>query len=144
MKCSLDISNFPEEISNLPFYCFPLFLCVDNWERLFYLSLLFFGNLRSDGYTFSFLLCLSLLVFSQLFGRPFPTTILLCCISFSWGWSWSLPPIQCHKPPFIVLQPLCVSDLIPWTCMSLTLYNCKWFDLGHTGIAWWFSLCSSV
>ena len=21
-----------------------------------------------------------------------------------WGWSWSLPPIQCHKPPSIVLQ----------------------------------------
>ena len=23
---------------------------------------------------------------------------------FSLGWSWSLPPVQCHKPPSIVLQ----------------------------------------
>ena len=27
------------------------------------------------------------------------------CIS-SWGWSWSLPLVQCHKPPSIVLQAL--------------------------------------
>ena len=33
-------------------------------------------------------------------------------ISFSWGWSWSLPLVQCHEPPSIVLQALCLSDLI--------------------------------
>ena len=27
-------------------------------------------------------------------------------ISFSWEWSWSLPPVQCHEPPFIFLQAL--------------------------------------
>ena len=27
-------------------------------------------------------------------------------ISFSWGWSWSLPPVQCHRPWSIVLQAL--------------------------------------
>ena len=27
-------------------------------------------------------------------------------ISFSWWWSWSLPPIWCYKPPSIVLQAL--------------------------------------
>ena len=32
MKCSLDISNFLEEISSFPFYCFPLFLCLEHWE----------------------------------------------------------------------------------------------------------------
>ena len=26
--------------------------------------------------------------------------------SFSWGWSWSLPPVQCHKLLSIVLQAL--------------------------------------
>ena len=31
---------------------------------------------------------------------------LLFCISFSWGWSWSLPPVQCHEPPTIVHQVL--------------------------------------
>ena len=25
-----------------------------------------------------------------------------------------------------------LSDLIPWVCLPLPLYNCKWFDLGHT------------
>ena len=28
------------------------------------------------------------------------------CISFSWGWSWSLPPVQCHEPLSIVHQAL--------------------------------------
>ena len=25
------------------------------------------------------------------------------CIFFSWGWSWSLPPVQCHNCPSTVL-----------------------------------------
>ena len=33
-------------------------------------------------------------------------TILLFCISFSWGWSCSLSPVQCHEPPSIVHQAL--------------------------------------
>ena len=51
---------------------------------------------------------------------------------FPRGWSWSLPPVQCHEPPSIVLQALCPSDLISWIYLSLPLYNCKGFDLGHT------------
>ena len=45
MKCSLGIFNFLEEISrktleeSFPFCCFPLFLFVDHWGRLSYLSL---------------------------------------------------------------------------------------------------------
>ena len=31
---------------------------------------------------------------------------------FPWGWSWSLPPVQCHESPFIV-QALCLSDITP-------------------------------
>ena len=56
------------------------------------------------------------------------------CMSFYWGWSWTLLPVQCHKPPSIVLQALCLSDLIPWIYLSLPLYKCKGFDLGHTCI----------
>ena len=146
MKCSLGISNFLEEISSLsfPFYCFPLFLCIDHRGRLSYLSLLFFGNPRSNGYIFPFLLCLSLLFFSQLFVRSPQTIILLFCISFSWGWSWSLPPVQCYKPLSIVIQALCLPDLIPWLCFSLPLYNRKGFDLGYTCIVYWFPLLSSI
>ena len=95
MKCSLGISHFLEEISSLAhsIFCLPLFLCIDHWGRLSYLSLLFFGTLHSDAYIFPFLLCFLLLFFSQLFVRPPQTTILLFCISSPWGWSWSLSPV---------------------------------------------------
>ena len=130
MKCSLGISNFLEEIYSLsPFCCFPLFLCIDCWGRLSYLSWLFFGTLHSNGNIFPFLLCILLLFLSQLFVRPPQTTILPFCISFSWGWFWSLPPVQCHKPPSLVLQALCLSDLIPWIYFSLSLHNHKGINL---------------
>ena len=132
MKCSLGISNFPEEISSLSHSIVFLFLCIDCWSWLSYLSLLFFGTLHSSGYTFPFLLCFSLPFFSQLFVRPPQTAILLFCISFSWGWSWSLSPIQCHKPPSIVHQALYLSDLVPLIYFSLPLCSHKGFDLGHT------------
>ena len=54
-------------------------------------------------------------------------------ISFSWGWFWSLPPVQCYEPPPTVLQALCLSDLIPQIYLSLPLY--KGLDLGHTWMA---------
>ena len=41
-----------------PILLFPLLFCTDHWERLSYLSLLFFGTVHSDGYIFPFLLCL--------------------------------------------------------------------------------------
>ena len=51
--------------------------------------------------------------------------------------------VQCHEPPSIVLQGLCLSDLIPWMYFSLPLYNHKGFDLGHTWMIW-FSLVVSL
>ena len=80
----------------------------------------------------SFLFSFAFHFFSQLFVRSPQTTILPFCISFSWGWSWSLTPVQCHEPPSILLQALCVSDLIPWIYLSLLLHNHKGFDLSHT------------
>ena len=100
---------------------------------LSYLSLIFFGTLHSNGYIFPFLLCLSVLFFSQLFARPPQTTILPFNISFFWVWSWSLPLVQCHKPPSIAFQALCLSDLIPWIYLSLSLYNCKGL-MGSQGV----------
>ena len=82
-------------------------------RKAFYLSLLFFETLHSDAYIFPFLLCFSPLFFSQLFVRPPQTATLLFSISFPWGWSWSLSPVQCHGPPSIVYQALCLSDLVP-------------------------------
>ena len=46
-------------------------------------------------------------------------------LHFSWGWSWSPSPVQCHKPLSIVLQTLCLSDLIPWIYSSSLLYNMR-------------------
>ena len=102
-----------------PFYCFPLFLCIVHLGRLFYLSLIFFRTLHSDGYIFPFLLCLLLLFFSQIFLKPSQTTILPFWISFPWGWFWSLPPAQCYVLPSIVFQAPFLSDLIPWIYLSL-------------------------
>ena len=56
-------------------------------KKTFLSSLLFFRTLHSDAYIFSFLLCFSLLFFSQLFVRPPQTVILLFCIPFSCGLS---------------------------------------------------------
>ena len=39
----------------LTFYCFHLFLFIDRWGRLSYLTLVFFGTLHSDAYIFPFL-----------------------------------------------------------------------------------------
>ena len=61
----------------------------------------------------SFLFSFAFHFFSQLFVRPPQTTILLFCISFPWGWSGSLSLIQCHEPPSLVHQALCLSDLVP-------------------------------
>ena len=108
MKCSLDISNFLEDISSLSHSIVFLYFFALIRGRLSYLSLLFFGTLQSNRCIFPFLLCLSLLFFSQVFISPPQTTILPFCLSFSWGWSWSLPPVQCYEPPSIVLQALSI------------------------------------
>ena len=106
MKCSLGVSHFLEEISSLSHSVVFLYFFALIKGRLSYLLLLFFGTLHSNGYIFPFLLCFLLLFFSQLFVRPPQTTILLFCISFSWGWSCSLSPVKCHEPPSIVHQAL--------------------------------------
>ena len=116
-------------------------VCIVHLRRLSYLSLLLFGTLYSTGCLFPFLLCLSLLFFSQLFVRPPQRTILTPCISFSLGCFWSPPPVQCYKPLSVVLQALCLSDLIS---LSLPWYNYEGFDLGHSWMAYWLSLLSSI
>ena len=43
---------------------------------------------------------------SQLFVRQI--TILLFCMPFSWGWSWSLTPVQCHESQSIGVLKECL------------------------------------
>ena len=115
-----------------PILLFPLFLCIVHLRRLSYLSLLFSGTLHSVGFIFPFLPCLSLLFFSQLFVRPPQTTILPSCISFSLRWFWPPPVVQCYEPLYIVLQTLCLTDIMPCIYSLSLQYNHKGFYLGHT------------
>ena len=113
MKYSLGISDFLEEISSLAHSIVFLY---------------FFSLISKEGFLISpccsLKLCIQVvylsfspLLFSsflsQLFVRPPHPSILPFCISISWGWSWSLSPLQCHEPLSIVYQALCVSDLDP-------------------------------
>ena len=77
MKYSLGVSNFLEVISSLSHSVVFLYFFALITEEDSYLFLLFFGTLHSDAYIFPFLLCFSLLFFSQLFVRPPQTAILL-------------------------------------------------------------------
>ena len=132
-KCSFGISNFLEEISSLSYSIVFLYFFTLITEEGFYISSCYSLKLciqMDISFLFSFAFHFSF--FSQLFVRPPQTTILPFCISFPLGWSWPLPPVQCHEPLSIVLQALCLSDLIPWIYLSLPLCNHKGFDLGHT------------
>ena len=99
-------------------------------KKAFWSLLAILWNSAFIGNIFPFLLCLSLLFFSQLFVRPAQTTTLPSCISFSWGWFWSPPPVKCYKP-VCRLHALCLPDLVPWIYSLPPLYNHEGFDLGH-------------
>ena len=116
MKCYFGISHFLEEISSLPHSFVFLYLFALIAEEGF-LSLL--AILWNSAFKWEYLLFSFAFHFSSI-HRPPQTTILSFCISFPRGWSWSLPPVQCHEPPSIVLQAL-LSDLIPWIYLSLPL-----------------------
>ena len=70
MKYSLGISNFLEETSRLAHSVVFLYFFALIIVEGFLISLLFFGALHSDACIFPFLLCFSLLFFSQLFDVP--------------------------------------------------------------------------
>ena len=113
MKCSLGIPNFLEEVSSLSHSVVFLYFFALIAEENFLISSCYSLELCIQMPIFPFLLCFSLLFFSQLFVRPPQTAILLFCITFPWGWSWSLSPVQCHEPQSIVHQALYLSDLVP-------------------------------
>ena len=115
LKCSLVISNFLVEISSLSILFFSSVSFY--WSpRKGFLCLLFFGTLHSVGisslFSFAFHFSSFLSYLEGLLRQPF----CLFCISFSCGWFWLPPSVQSHEPPSIVLQALCLSDLIPWIC----------------------------
>ena len=133
MKYSLDISSFLEEISSLSHSIVFLYFFAFSLRKPSFISPCYSLELCIP--LSIFFPCLLLLYFPQLLVRPLQTTTLPSCISFSLGWFWSLPPVQCYEPPSIVLQTLCLPDLIPWIYLSPSLYNHKGFELGHSWIA---------
>ena len=126
MKFSLGISNFLEEISSLSHSIVFLYFLALITEEGFLISPCYSLEL-SIQMDISFLFFFAFHFFSHLFVRPPQTSILPFWISSSWGWIWSLPPIQCHELSSIVLQALCLSDLIPCIYLSLPLYDHKGF-----------------
>ena len=102
MKCSLGISNFLEEISSLSHSVLFLYLFSLIAEEDFLISSCSSLELCIQMLIFFLFSLVSPLFFSQLFVRPPQTAILLFCISFPCGWSWSLSPVQdsskkCHS-----------------------------------------------
>ena len=135
MKCSLGISNFLEEISSLShsivfLYFFVLiteegFLLAIIWNSVFKWVYLSFSPLPFTSLLFTVICKASsdshFAFFTFLFLGDGHDACLLSNVQC---------PVQC--PPSIVLQALCLSDLTPWICFSLPLYN-RVQDPGH----WW-------
>ena len=123
MNFSLDVTNFLEEISSLShsivfFYYFALVT-----EEGFLISPCYFLELCIQMGISSFSpLPFTSLLFSAI-CKASSDNHFAFCISFSWGWFWSLPPVPCYEPPFTVLRALCLPYLIPWIYSSLPLYN---------------------
>ena len=121
----LGISNFHEEISSLSHSFVFLYLLHWSLRKAFFSLLAILSNSAFKWVYVSF--------------SPLPFTSLLFLVIwktsshshfafihfFFLGWFWA----QCHEPWTIVLQALCVTDIIPWIYLSLPLYNHKGFDL---------------
>ena len=127
MKYSLGISNFLEEISSLSHSVVFLYFFALITEEAFLISPCYSSEpciymLLTFLFSFAF-------SFSSFLSYLYPqTTILPFCISFSWGLSWSLPPVQCHEPlssgiPFIRSNPL--NLFVTSTVQSINKYLLK-------------------
>ena len=91
--------------------------------------LYFFALVTEEGFLISPCSSLELFKWLYLSFSPFPFTSLLsgickassdkhfdCLHLFFLGGSWSRPPVQDHELLSVVLQALCLSDLVSWIC----------------------------
>ena len=92
---------------------------------------------------FLFLHCLLFLFFFQLFVKP-PQTTTLCLHVFFLGMISVMASCTILWTSFIVLQALCLPDIIPWIYLLLSLYNHKRFYLSHIWMVLWFYVLYSV
>ena len=141
MKCSLDSSDFLQEISSLSIvflYFVALFI-----YKISHLSLLFSGTLHSGGCIFPFLYCSSLLFFTQLFASLLDNHFAfrhfiffrMVLVNASCTMLWA----SIHSSSGTLS-----TRSNPWIYSSPPLYNHKGFALDHIWMAWWFSLLSSI
>ena len=129
MKCFLDLSNVPDEMSIVfPILLLSFALFIE--EGLLVSPCYSLGLCIQLHISFPFSLALHFFPFPHLFVKPPQTTTSPSCSSFSLGWCWSPSPVQRYKPSFTVLQELCLPDRIHSFYSSLP-YNHKGFDLGH-------------
>ena len=120
MKCSFGISNFLKKSLVFPILLFSSISLHSSLRKPFVSLLAILWNSAFKWVYLPFFLGFLLLFFSQLFVRAPQTAILLFCISFSWGWSCSLSPVQCHEPQSIVHQALCQI----WALKSIPHFHC--------------------
>ena len=135
MKCSLGIPEFLEEISSLSHSIVFLFLCIDDWGRLSYLSLLFFG-LHSNGHILPFLLCFLLLFYYFLYFFALITEesfLISPCyslqlfiqmdISFLFSFAFHFFSQLLVRPPLTAILLFCISFSWGWS-WSLSPVQC--------------------
>ena len=129
MKCSLGISNFLEEMFPILLFCSISLL----WLRKAFLPLLaiLWNSVFRWVYLSFFLLPVASLLFSAICKASTDNHFAFLHF-FSWGWFWFWYNVTGLLP--IVLQAVCLSDLISWTYLSLLQYNHKGFDLYLNGL----------
>ena len=136
MKYSLGISNSLEDISSLSHSIVSLYFFVLITEESFLLAILWNSAFRWVYLSFSPLPFASLL-FSAICKASLDKHFAFLNLFFL-EMVLIIASCQCHDPLSIVLQALCLSNLIPWIYLTLLLYNYKGFDLGHTWIVYGF------
>ena len=136
MKCSLDISNFVEEISSISHSVFPsifywfFFFCIVHLRRPSCLCLLFSEILHSLGCIFPFLSCLLLLFFPQLFQKP-PDRATFASLHFFFFGMFLVTFCCTMLWASVHTSSGTLSDLILWIYLSFPLYNHKSIGLGY-------------
>ena len=132
MRFSLGISNFLEEISSLSQSTVFLYFSAMIAEEVFLISPCYSLDLCIQmGISFLFSFACSFFLFSTI-CKASSDKHFACLYLFFLGMVLIPASYTIHKSLSIVLQALCLSDLIPGIYLSLPLYNCKGFDLGHT------------
>ena len=120
MKCSLGILIVLKRSLAFPIVLFSSISLHCSLRKAFLSLLTFFGTLHSNGCIFPFLLCLSVL-FSAICKA---SSDRVCLFAFLFLWDcFDHHLLYSVMNLYMVLQALCLSDLIPWIYLSLPLYN---------------------